>query len=184
MPSRSHLHFRNPVLGVETFRYKGRFSGEDEEEEQQPDYSYLSTEYTVSLRRFLVDRDRRIQERTAALAVPANILYIDIEFFGWFDAKSFENYYRQTFGLSAVKHYQFNRRVLFSIANSTRFEEFIAQIELFINTTDHSNAQYNTRIRYIKSFRFLSTEIILEDYSPQSRVTYLNLVDTADLYQD
>jgi hypothetical protein len=184
MPPRSHLVFNNPSLGTEAFRYRPRKPGDVEDEEQQPDYSYLSSEYAVSLRDFNRDRDRRIQERNLNLNVPANLFHLDIEFFGWFDSKSFESYYRRTYGLSAAKHYKYNTRVIFSIADQTRFEEFIAQIEAFIAATDHTHPTYDTRLKYIKSFRFLTSEIILEDYSDDRLSVFLNLVDSVDLFQN
>lgn len=177
MAQKPHLLFRNPLLGTETFRYKGRFSGEEEEEEQQPNYDFLSQEYGASLRQFNTERNERVNSRDTNIAVPGHILYIDIEFFGWFDGKSFEAYYLRNFGLSAVKYYQHNRHALFSIVDNTRFAAFIEQIELFIQTNDHARATYDRRIRYIKSFRLLSTPLLMQDYSPDRVITTLNLVE-------
>lgn len=184
MASKSHLLFKNPVLGVETFKYRRRSQGDEEEEEQQPDYSFLSTDYQASLAQYNLERTKRVRERDTRIVVPANIFYIKIEFFGWFDSKSFENYYRTNFGLSPVKHYRHNTQILFSIVDETRFGSFIDQINTFISTTDHANPQYNTRLRYIKSFELLSTDGILSRYSPQSRSVTLCLVDNAEIFQD
>src|SRR5688572_4651905 len=118
MSKKNHLSFRNPLLGVENFNYGSRFPGQNEEDEERlPDYRPLSETYRISLNAFKSNAQRRIQERNLLLNVPGNITSIDIEFFGWFDSKGFENYYRQNFGLSPVSYYDFNTRGTFAVVD-------------------------------------------------------------------
>lgn len=179
MAEKPHLLFQNPRLPAARFRYKSRFPGLDQDEERAPDYMPLAADYQSALTKYATDAALRVSQRT--IQVPANILYLEIDFFGWFDGKNFENHYRNNFGLSPLKYLEYNTKGIFAITSADRFGYFVDQLNLFIATQDHLNPEYDTRLKYIKSFKLLTSDQIIHSFSEADLVTYLNLVDYHEL---
>lgn len=184
MPNKPHLLFRNPVEGTDTYRPARRGGEQQEEPDREPDYTRMGENFGEYLRSFNEDRLHRVANRT--LAVPAHIEYIDIEFFGIFntDGRTSINYevrYYQNYGLSPVKFYNFNRKVLFSIIDDEKFNNLLTQLQLFVDTEDHSDYQYDGEIRFIKSFSFLSSSRILNVNSDDA-IRRIKLIENDELF--
>ena len=136
------------------------------------------------LRSFNEDRLRRIANRT--LTVPTHVEYIEIEFYGIFNTDgrtsiNYETRYYENYGLSPVKYYDFNRKVLFAIVDDEKFNYLVAQLQLFVETEDHSNYQYDGEIRFIKSFSFLSSSRIL-DVNADDTIRRIKLIENDELF--
>lgn len=181
MPDKPHLLFRNPVEGVTTYRQKVRDPGVRAEPVIST-YDRLTRQFQTSINNFNRDKRQREQNRNQELQVPAHIDCILIEFYDYFDTANFENRYIGDFGLSPISYYNYNKNVLFAIADVERFDFFIEELRKFIATRDHSGeVTYNRNIKYISKFEFLSTARIIQYQQLQPLVT-LKLIDNADLY--
>ncbi len=183
MAIKPHSYLLNPQEGVTTFRQKTRFSGaSDEEINDDKDNTPKSEDFKRSINQFFEGKDYRKTHRNLKLNVPAKVDYIKIQFHDVFDSSIFENRYRMNFGLSSICYTEFNTVGLFAIVDPDGFKVFIEQLNIFINTIDHHNPKYNTDIKYIKEFVFLSTEQIIQ-YKEYQRHVVLNLVDNVELFQ-
>ncbi len=185
---KSHLYFHNPVDGVTTLRQKQRVPGntnnEDTDEIDVSIYTPHKDEFRRAHAQFISDRRARRENRIRALDIPANVEYIILEFFNVFDSIKYENYYRNDFGIVPVKYFEYNTAGLFAISDQTLFEFFLRDVNTFINSTDPDNdATYNHNIRYIKSFKLLTTLKIIQ-YSELSNYVRLSLVDNVELFTD
>jgi hypothetical protein len=184
MADNPHFLFNNPP-NTEGFRYKPRFPGDNNNDpEEEPNYAPMAEVYRNSINQFFSDLDLRNQERNLELEVPEQIISIDIEFFGCFDSGSFANYYRNRFGITPIKHYEFNKKVLFNVVDSELFEHFVSEIRKFIDEHDWEVPTYDNRIKFIKSFAFLTTNSITEKYDVNRQVVHLNLFESSEIFQD
>lgn len=183
MTARPHLFFQNESEGVTIFRQKTRYAGRaDEENEEEKDYTPKREDFIRSIEGFYYDRKIRDSNRNSKLEVPANVEYIKIIFHDVFDSSFFENRYRLNFGLSPIYYTEFNTVGLFAIIDYNGFENFIKQLQIFIDTRDHLSPEYNTDIKYIKEFLFYSTEQIIQYKDFQNHAT-INLVDNVELFE-
>jgi hypothetical protein len=184
-----HLYFRNPVEGVVKFKQKTRYGAAPEEEEDQEDdeeeeidYSLLRESFTRSRTNYIVDKRTKEDQRNPQLAIPATVELVELVFFNSFDSIFFENRYRTNFGLSPVRYSEFNTRALFAVINETAFANFLENIQIFINTTDHSGAVgYNTDIKYIREFLFYSPGKV-KKYERYEDYVLLNLIDNPEIF--
>lgn len=185
---KSHLYFHNPVEGVVTLRQKPRYPGntnnEDTDEIDVSIYTPHKDEFRRSRESFISDLRVRRANRIAALNIPANVEYILLDFFDVFNSTDFENRYREDFGIVPVKYFEYNTVGLFAISNQTLFESFLHDVNTFINSNNPDNDDsYNHNIRYIKSFKLLSTERIIQ-FNELTNYVRLSLVDNVELFSN
>ncbi len=183
---KSHLYFRNPVDGVQTFRQKKRYyedtNNEDTDEIDVSIYTPHKDEFRRSRELFITELRVRRESRIADLNIPTNIEYILLDFFNVFNSIDFENKYRIDFGLIPVKYFEFNTTGLFAISDQTKFESFINDVSSFIDSPDPDNDDsYNHNIRFIKSFRLLTTNRIIQ-FDELNNYVRLSLVDNIEIF--
>ncbi|MBN2612233.1 MAG: S8 family peptidase [Bacteroidales bacterium] len=183
MPEKKpHLFFRNPVEGVEKYTQPRRNPGIQDDEEEK-NYDPMKDVFLRCRDSFFADKEIRIRKRNAKLNVPVYLEYIELHFFDSFNSDKYENLYRSKFGLAPVVFKEYNSVGKFAIADNSLFQNFITQLELFINTEDHTiNRPYDNLITFIKEFYFLSTERIIEFSELQSYVL-MNLITNPELFQ-
>src|SRR5690625_2547134 len=183
MAKRPHLHFRGEQLHTGDFKYLGRYvnPGDDEEDQREPEYSPMQDTFRYSLDRFTRKRQVREAQRDPEIDVK-HIDFIQLNFFGVFKAADFESTYRRRFGLSPVTFKDYNRSGLFAIENPGRFEQFIEDVQFFIEADDPLGTdEYSPAIRFIKSFDGFSTGEILQISESHSKVV-LDFIKTPRLY--
>ena len=183
---KSHVYFHNPIDGVTALRQKQRFPGntnnEDTDEIDVSIYTPHKDEFRRSRELFISELRARRSNRIAALNIPANVEYILLDFFNVFNSTDFETRYRRDFGIIPVKYFEYNTVGLFAISNQTLFDSFLHDVNTFINSADPDNDySYNHNIRYIKSFKLLTTPNIIQ-YSQLKNYVRLSLVDNVELF--
>jgi len=185
MANKPHLYFKNPQEGVVTYKQPRRYAGITEDDTDiVKNYTPLKNSFKSSIKRFFADKQKRERKRNQTLQVPAHIDYIEIDFFDYFDTTGFENKYIADFGLSPIRHTDFNTKVLFAITDTEKFKSFIGELEKFINTPDNvAVPDYNPNIKYIEKFDFLSTEKIIE-YTGLKQVVVLKLVEYVPIIRE
>lgn len=180
---RDHLYFKNPLEGVTIFKQKSRFNpnsteGEQEEEDIIKDYTPKKEDFIRSLNSFQRKRKQRDERKT--IIIPEKIELIKINFHDIFDSSSFENIYRNNFGLDIISYADWNTTAIFAISDYERFKNFIKQLEVFINTESHFNPQYDKNIKFIKEFDFLSSDLI-KNYTYLKNHVIIDLIDSLEL---
>jgi Subtilase family len=182
MPQRPHLLFRNPTEGVVEYRPKVRAVFGQEDDDEPADYARMRENFRTNRRQLIEDRDLR--HRSRSITLPQHIDYVELHFFGPFEYDKFANAYRSTFGLVPVKFTKFNTVGLFAVNNETQFTEFLRQVQIFIDTENHTGTlPYNVNIRFIKEFYLLTSERIKEFEALQDNVL-LNLVESEEIFVD
>lgn len=179
MSKKPHLKYSKQHLEIETFGYKSR--GGDNSEKTSYDYSLKKKEYLNSIYNYNTEYQKRKSERNFKLDIPQYVSCIEFIFHGYFNAVDFENKYFEDFGFSIISYTELNTKALFAVANEAKFQIFIAEIEKFNNCTDHDEPDYNRNIKYIKSFKFHSTQDILTSYKELPGVVYLSIIDVQDM---
>jgi len=106
---------------------------------------------------------------------------IEIVFHDVFDSDVFENRYRANFGLSPTRYSIFNTVGLFVVISEDKFDYFIQQLQIFIDTTNHSNPQYHPAIKYIKEFTFYSSEKIIK-YKELKPHVIIDFIDNVEIF--
>src|SRR5690625_1146382 len=178
-----HLRFLNPIEGVTTHRYSHR-SYEETEESKKKDDAKKILNFRKSMVLFFKERQRRSRERNETLHIPAEIECIELQFYNSFDIPVFENHYRGRFGLSPVRYFDHNRKALFAVSDSELFDCFLDQVRKFIACKNHQIPDYYTRLRFIDTFNFHSTERIIQNQKRKNDVTFLSLLQNQELIQD
>jgi hypothetical protein len=183
MPRKPHLYFHNPQEGVTTYKQRSRYPERPEEEENDiKDYTPKSEDFIRSIASYYDGKRRRETSRNVSLRVPAKVDYIKITFHNIFQSDVFENSYRTLFGLSCVRYTSFNTIGLFAVIDEGKFDNFIEQLRIFIDTTNHAdNPQYNPIIKFIREFTFYSSEQIIQ-YSELKEQIVIDLIDNVDLF--
>lgn len=161
----SHLFLRNP-LGEKHYVYTNRFAGQQNNEDEEDvinDYTPQKLRLRNNLEIFQGERVFRRERKTISL--PYSLEYIEIHFFTQFnkDFAERKDYYRRNFGLTPVSYRDFNKTVLFYIADESLFTRFICLIEQFFNSSNSvnpANTNYHV-ITLIYSFEFLSSRKII-----------------------
>lgn len=180
---KDHLYFKNPLEGVTIFKQKSRFNpnsteGEQEEEDIIKDYTPKKEDFIRSLNSF--QRKRKQRDEKKIIIIPEKIELIKISFHDIFDSSSFENVYRNNFGLDIISYSDWNTKAIFAISNNESFKNFIKQFEIFINTESHSTPHYDKNIKFIKEFDFLSSDLI-KNYTDLKNHTIIDLIDSLEL---
>ncbi|MBD2756997.1 S8 family peptidase [Spirosoma validum] len=146
-------------------------------------FAPLVESLSQSLIGYQFEQIRRQQERNPDLAVPVNITCIEINFPKRFDATVYEPYYRNTFGLSPVQYTNFHQTALFAVVDEVRFRGFIGQVQRAIESQDHNNPNYDTHIRFVRSFSLLTSERIRSRIKNPRDVIYLSLIEDTEIFQ-
>ncbi len=184
MAKRPHLYFRGEQLHGGNFNYPRRnVNSGDDEEPIQKDYMPMQEDFRVSLGNFNRKRRQRAERRNPQIDV-RHLDFIQFNFFNVFKIADFRRKYLQRFGLTPVSFWDYNRSGLFAIEDRDRFEQFITDIQNFIEAENpRESDEYSPIIRFIKSFNGFSTEEILKISETHPRVT-VDLIKTSGLFAD
>ena len=175
---KSHLLYTKAPEGTATFRYGARAINNDD----KPYYPEPAVEsFRNSISSFNSEKKRREEEKNKNIAPPENIVCIEFEFHGFFNARDFEIRYRQDFGLSVIRYFDLNTKGIFGIVDEGLFDSFIKELEKFIICTNHEEPNYNVNIRFIKHFTFHTTESILKNFNSASETIHLQIIDNIEL---
>lgn len=171
---------------METLKLKKRFvpdtNKEDTDESNPKDYSPQKKDYKRLKASFFVDQNFRRAGRKPDLTVPSHVEYISFEFFDAFNSIDFENKYRNTFGLSPIKYYEYNTKGLFAVIDEEKFKTFINDVEKFVNSANPDDDEsYHHMIRFIKNFHLLTTQRIIQSITLQNYIQ-LFLVDNVEIF--
>ncbi|MBC8054708.1 MAG: S8 family peptidase [Sphingobacteriaceae bacterium] len=105
-----------------------------------------------------------------------------MQFHDTFDSSYFTNRYKENFGLSPISFSEFNTVVRFAIIDIKKFSSFEQEIDKFIaNSNPSINVNYNTDIKFIKRFDFVSTDKIVK-YQDFYEHVIINLVESIDIF--
>jgi len=180
MADKPHLLYTKPPEGVETFKYSRRGGGGKDKptDEQKAD---RTNDFRRIIRTYERDFNIRQDQRNPDIQVPAEIVCVEMTFFGWFDSGDFEIKYRQDFGLLPLKFFDLNTKVLFAVIDSDLFANFLAQLQSYVDTADHAHPAYDKKISYIKDVRFHGTERILQHEIRDGEIAYLSLLNNIEL---
>lgn len=161
--AKSHLFLKN-TFGVSHHFDRGR-NMEDVTIEAKAPEAYQSHKAKLAADHEIFIEDRRIRLENRSFEIPSHIEYIEIDFFMVFsdgDKYQTKNRFHNAFGLVPVSLTNFNRTVLFAIANYQKFEHFIALLKAYVNSSPQTNPM-EKEYRYITlihSFNFLTTKKI------------------------
>jgi subtilisin family serine protease len=174
-----HLLLLNAHEAAVILKQKSRNPGIEEDETPQElseaEIADRSTSFGASLIRFTAQQQRRERERD--ILVPATLTSIEIEFYSWFDAATYETRYYSKFGLRLNKYSEYSTRGLFTVVDRDKFDKFLNEFDKFIACRNHSKPTYNKLIKFIKSFDFHSSERITSHVREDERDTiYLSMV--------
>jgi hypothetical protein len=184
MPNKPHRIFRNPQEGIAKFKQLTRFGDNQQDEEtEEKDYTPKREDFIRSIQQYSNGKANREANRIAELQVPAIVDLIEIIFHDVFDSSVFENRYRENFGLSATRYTIFNTVGLFAIVSQEKFKFFIEQLQIFIDTADHSSPKYHPDIKYIQEFTFYSNDQIIQ-YRQFKPHIIIDLIDNVEIFQD
>lgn len=176
MPTKPHLKLSTQSLEVkEKWSYKSRFIPEQKEEEKEKDYSRMAFRISKSLSQFESDLSQKRSNYT--VDVPAHIDHIEVNFFDSFNLRKYSGSYLKTFGLEVIRLTNFNRTVLFAIADSKAFKYFFSQLELFIEWTNgNKEVEFDGKVLFVQSFQLLSLSNIIS-FSDLKPVVRLSLIE-------
>lgn len=173
---KDHLYFKNPQEGVVIYKQKPRYPGSTEKSDEDKDfeinYDFKKGDFSRSL--ILFKENRLIRKERKTIDVPNEIELIWIKFYNIFDSSIFEKYYYRDFGLEIVTYLNWNTEAIFAIVNLKQFNQFISNLEYFIN--NEIQEIFNQNILYIKEFDFLSTNKRIDINNLNDNV-FLNLID-------
>lgn len=178
---KSHLILRNPISGPDNLIPQRRGGSTGEAPSETIDPRKLDV-YRLALANYEMEYARRQNERNPALSIPATITNIIIKFHGVFDAVEFEAYYLENFGLSLIKSSDFNKSVIFSVENEALFRNFLQEFNKIITCADHSQPDYDKRIKYIDTFELLSTEKIIHQPKDELATYYLSFLEVQAIF--
>ncbi|MGI4871358.1 MAG: S8 family peptidase [Janthinobacterium lividum] len=173
-----HLLLLNAHEAAVTLKQKSRNPGPEEEAPQELSEAEIADRnalFIASLARFATQLQQREKERD--IYVPAVLTSIEIEFYSWFDAATYETRYYSRFGLRLNKYSEYNTRGLFTVVDREKFDKFLNEFEKFIACKNHTKPTYNKLIKFVKSFDFHSSERITAHVREDERDTvYLSMV--------
>jgi len=159
------------------FHY-GRIDDDDDDREQGTDFRRMALRFQSNLDQLRSDQRAKAELWNADLNVPDHIDHIQIEFHGQFNVSKFFQPWYNEFGLEATNFFDYNHQGLFAVVNRNKFKEFARNIEQFIEkeTGRNEDAQYSTKVLYIKSFRLLAATQIKQYAQPQELMNF-KLID-------
>ena len=154
-----HLYFKNTLEGSSILKPRpgGGRKEEREKDDSSKDYSLMASTFSDCLDKFDIALKERVKNRTIDA-----INYFDaieLNFFAGFKEANFKAHYIDYFGLVLLRLTHFNRKGLFAIENVEKFHLFLDQLNFFIeNQKNNTEEHYDTKIRFIKSFKLYSTD--------------------------
>lgn len=180
MAKRPHIKLNTAVQQERAARMYFNYGFGDDGKEQplDPNYMPMAETFRTSLIRLENDVQTRRVERNDALALPAHIEYIQIQFQDQFDiAKYYQSWYNE-FGLAGVNFSHFNRVGLFAVTDRDRFKTFLEDINNFVlkESGENENVRYRGKIRFIRDFKLLTTQGIL-NYQEECQLMNFKLID-------
>jgi hypothetical protein len=169
MPDYPHKLLINPQGIVNHFDAARGFEEKDEEEdEEQPEKNY--TIQKATLRRALFEYGQDVADKyVSRTIIPVfSINYIRIDFLVTF-ANTIEYNTKDTFekqyGLHPIRFYNFNKTVLFEIADVTKFEKLQELLVEFIDSPDSVSPQGHTYniVTLIQDFHLLTANELFNE---------------------
>lgn len=161
-----------------SFNYGFRGNNEDDDLPEEPNYDPMVDSFRNSIIRFNADVESRRRERNEALEIPAHIDYLQVLFQDQFNITKFNQSWFNDFGLLGVNFSHFNREVLFAVVDQDKFASFLQDIQNFVlkESGEDSQATYRGKVKFIKSFKLLTTQDILS-YQESVQLMNFKLVD-------
>jgi len=158
---KKHLFFKNNQEGLAEYVIRPG-APVDENKDSQKNYIHMANEFEACIESFNEEQQNRHRGRT--IDVPSHFDLIELKFQGYYNQPRYEQYYYNTFGLALLHLKDFNKTGLFAINDTTRFNYFFDQMEIFIqNAQEEENTPYDRKIIYLKSFSFYSTEDMIHN---------------------
>lgn len=181
---KNHLYFKNPQEGVVTFKQTSRYPGSSEQNDNNEDsieinYDHKRNDFRRSINLF--EKNYKIRKEKKIFDIPYEIKLIWVKFHGIFDSSKFEYEYLRDFGLEIIVYKNWNTEAIFSIVDNDKFEDFINNLENFINS--ETQDFFNPNIKFIHEFDFLSTALIFDTESLQENI-FLDLIDPNHLIKE
>lgn len=180
MAIKPHLKLNTEIQfdGAIRLKYNYGFGEEAEEDSEIKNLNYatLARSFRNQIQIFNNDFERRVTERT--IEVPAHITYVRVEFHGQFHIPVYFQQWYNDFGLTAINYSKFNTEVLFAVTDQNSLNLFLTSIKNFVKKEleNDLNIIYNGKVRFVKNFRLLTTEDILE-VRDNSGILNFNLTD-------
>lgn len=144
--------------------------------EEPKNYEPMALDFQRYLEQFKADRDTRIRQRDQTISVE-HIDFISIVFQSQFNIKEFYQRWFKKFGLLGVRFSSFNHEVLFAISDKDLFENYISDVEAFVETELRKRStKYSNDIKYVKEFHLLTASDIQNSVA-QARLVNLNLAN-------
>ncbi|GAA0526684.1 S8 family peptidase [Chitinophaga japonensis] len=174
-----HLYLRNETGRNDGFnKSRNVQSTSNDDQELEPSRTPSQTQQD-RLRRahaiFYTERKQRNDQRQRNLNVPAIIDLVFIRFYKIFNDSLKKEFYKK-YGLLVSSYEDFNKSVLFEIADTELFKTFISHVELFYDsplTETYQGKEYNL-IALINDFKFFSSKRRIKSYSTE--VSSLSLI--------
>lgn len=181
---KNHLYFKNPQEGVVIFKQASRYTGDsgqnnDDAEFVEINYDNKRNDFRRSIRSF--KQSYKIRKEKKSFNIPYEIKLIWVKFHNIFDSSKFEYEYLRDFGLEIVTYKNWNTEAIFSIVDNDKFDNFIYNLENFINS--ENNFFFNPNIKFIHEFDFLSTALIINAENLKENV-FLDLIDPSNLLKE
>lgn len=161
-----HVYLNNRKTKEAGFKRRRGFT--TEEPEEQLEEPTIKAFQVSNLRQNYVSFIQSYQQRNSnrTIEFPAYIDLIEIRFFPIFN-KDLKNKFFQKYGLFPVCYYDFNRTVVFEVANKDSFENFKSDIEFIVSLDEdvpYSGQEYNL-VATIYRFRFINQRANTNDES-------------------
>ncbi|WP_375587785.1 S8 family peptidase [Flagellimonas aurea] len=161
-----HVYLNNRKTKRTGFKRRRSFS--TEEPEEQLEEPTIKAFQVSNLRQNYVSFTQSYQRRNSnrTIEFPAYIDLIEIRFFPIFN-KDLKNKFFQKYGLFPVCYFDFNRTVVFEVANKDSFENFKSDIEFIVSLDEdvpYSGQEYNL-VATIYRFRFINQRANTNDES-------------------
>lgn len=182
-----HKILNNPK-GTEKYFDGSRGFEKDEEEEEDntpKDYEYQKQLLSAALISFTGDYALKYERRTVNIP---SIDYVRIHFLVTFDNNDdykTKDTFIKKFGLRPIKYYNFNKSVLFEIADSSKFEVLRELLVVYTESDAKINplGQAYAIATIIYGFKFLSREQILltADLDPANNSVVLELTNREEV---
>jgi len=140
---------------------------DDEEENTQPNYYKQASTLRVSIENFSIEQEQKYKQRSAQIEIPANIDYIQIDYY-------------KMFGLEAVSFFNFSKSGLFAVIERELFHKYLNEISNFIQFGLNLNPEstYDNYVTYVNSFKLLTAkDIIRFKVDEIGKVVYLSLIE-------
>ena len=167
MPLKPHVKLNTSEQRDKTVTLKFNYGfGDDKELDDELDKNYrpMAQDFLNYLTSFKNNYQTRIAQRNPAIQSPVHIEYIQILFQSQFTISDFYNKWYNEFGLLGIHFAKFNHQILFAIEDHQKFSSFLQNIENFIlkESGDNPDAAYSSKILYVKEFKLLSSDDIIQ----------------------